>query len=430
MRLRIVAAVGVLLIGGALVVDHLRSASYHLDLAFTNASQLVKGSEVKVGGVAVGTVRKISLGPDGGAVVRINVDDESLVPLHRGTTARVRISSLSSVANRFVAIDPGPNSAPALPSGSELPGTSTQSQVELDSVLNTLDAQTRAATQRLLSGSAQVYEGQSVAANRGLRALSPALSQLDGVAREIGRDQGALARFLVASSAVVSAVAGRDDDLDRGLTAGAASARAVADRRADLDRLIAEAPRTLDVATPVLRATSATLSDLVPTARRLRRVTPDVAGLTRDARPLLQNGPSTLRRVRAVLAPLRAVLRGAPSLGRIAVPSLRAIARAVGDAQPIVDGALPYLPEIYHGVVSGFGGGQALTYDANGHIAQVSPVAGDISTNGLLNLAGGKLPLSEKGLVARCPGAAFERAPDGSSPFTPSAGACDPRQNP
>lgn len=404
--------------------------SYELDVRLSNASQLVKGDQVKVGGLPVGTVKRISLGPDGGAVVRIGIDDDALTPLHRGTAARVRISSLSSVANRFIAIDPGPNSAAELVSGSALPGTAAQSQVELDSVINTLDAQTRAATQRLLAGSAQVYDGAEAQANRGLEALNPALSQLDGVAREVGRDRNALTRFIVASSAVVSAVASRDDDLARGLVSGAATARAVANRRADLDRVLTAAPQTLATASATLRATAATLGQLVPTARRLRGVAPDISALTRDAEPLLAKGPAALRQVRAVLGPLEAVLRGAPALRRSAVPSLAALSTALADAQPIVDGVLPYLPEVYHGVVSGFGGGQALTYDANGHIAQVSPVAGDVSTNGLLNVAGGALPVAGKKLVARCPGAAFERAPDGSSPFTPSADACDPKQNP
>jgi hypothetical protein len=225
-------------------------------------------------------------------------------------------------------------------------------------------------------------------------------------------------------------VASRNADLDQGLVAGAASARAVANRRAELERLLAAAPPTLDTATSTLRATSATLSRLVPTARRLRAVAPDADALTHDAQPLLARGPDALRDVRALLGPLQAVLHGAPTLRRSAVPSLAALSSALADAQPIVDGVLPYLPEVYHGVVSGFGGAQALTYDANGHIAQVAPVAGDISTNGLLNVAGGALPLSDKKLTARCPGAAFERAPDGSSPFAPSADACDPRQNP
>jgi phospholipid/cholesterol/gamma-HCH transport system substrate-binding protein len=426
----VVAAVAVAALSAGILLRN--SSPYELNLRFVNASQLVKGDQVKVGGVPVGSVKRIALAPDGSASVTVAIHASDLIPLHEGTAARVRISSLSSVANRFIAIDPGPNSAPELPSGGVLQGTSTRSQVELDAVLNTLDMQTRAATQRLLAGSAEIYDGSTPGdeANAGLRVLTPALSQLEGVAREVGRDRTALTRFIVSSAAVVSAVAQQDRHLDRGLSAGAAAAKAVADRRLALDGLLAQAPPTLATATGTLRSTSATLKALLPTSRRLRAVSPDVAALTRDAQPLLEDGPAALRDLGSILGPLRSVLRGAPPLSRVAVGSLSALTTAIGDAQPIVDGVLPYLPEVYHGIVSGFGGAQALTYDANGHIAQVAPVAGDISTNGLFNVAGGSLPLSDKHLLARCPGAAFERASDGSSPFLPSAGACDPKENP
>ena len=47
-------------------------------------------------------------------------------PLHQGTTAEVRVPSLSSVANRYIALSPGPNNNPALPDGATLPGERDQ----------------------------------------------------------------------------------------------------------------------------------------------------------------------------------------------------------------------------------------------------------------------------------------------------------------
>ncbi len=46
--------------------------------------------------------------------VRITVNVESsLAPLHQGTTAEIRVPSLSSVANRYIALSPGPNNRPS-----------------------------------------------------------------------------------------------------------------------------------------------------------------------------------------------------------------------------------------------------------------------------------------------------------------------------
>ena len=49
---------------------------YEVTAEFENASQLVKGNEVVVGGAAAGTVKEIELGPEGQALVTFTVDEE------------------------------------------------------------------------------------------------------------------------------------------------------------------------------------------------------------------------------------------------------------------------------------------------------------------------------------------------------------------
>ena len=71
------------------------------------------GNQVLVGGQPIGTVDGITLTDDAQAEVEITVDE----PLHEGTTAIVRATSLSGIANRYVSIAPGPNSEPELPDG-------------------------------------------------------------------------------------------------------------------------------------------------------------------------------------------------------------------------------------------------------------------------------------------------------------------------
>src|ERR1700733_12957004 len=101
-------------------------SSYSLRLNFQDASQLVSGNQVKVGGVPIGTVSDIELTPYGQAQITIRMSSSQFDPLHQGTTGQVRISSLSSVANRFIAISPGPNNAPPLPDNAVIPSSDTQ----------------------------------------------------------------------------------------------------------------------------------------------------------------------------------------------------------------------------------------------------------------------------------------------------------------
>ena len=99
------AAGGALLVGLVLVLVILFGGSsgrtYHL--IFENGGQLVSGNQVLVAGQPIGTVNSITLTDDRNADVSISVDE----PLHSGTTAVIRATSLSGIANRYVSITPG-----------------------------------------------------------------------------------------------------------------------------------------------------------------------------------------------------------------------------------------------------------------------------------------------------------------------------------
>src|SRR5215208_7586574 len=112
--------------------------THQYDLVFQNAGQLVKDDDVQVGGRRIGSVRKITLTDDNQAEITISVQD-GYAPLHAGTTALIRATSLSGIANRYVALTPGPNSNRKLPEGARLGTDETTSIVDLDQLFNTLD---------------------------------------------------------------------------------------------------------------------------------------------------------------------------------------------------------------------------------------------------------------------------------------------------
>src|SRR3954467_13654495 len=144
-------------------------------LRFENAGQLVKDDDVQVGGRRVGSVGKISLTDDNQAEVEIDVDGD-FAPLHQGTTAVIRATSLSGIANRYVALTPGPNNAPKLDEGSVLGQDKTRSIVDLDQLFNTLDPKTLKGLQQVIRGNARWYQGKGAEANAATRYFNPALS--------------------------------------------------------------------------------------------------------------------------------------------------------------------------------------------------------------------------------------------------------------
>jgi phospholipid/cholesterol/gamma-HCH transport system substrate-binding protein len=437
MRVITLAALALAALAAALIMFGVGADSYRVSATFASAGQLVRGNDVKVGGVPVGKIAAIELTDDGRARLELEIEDGELAPLHRGTVATIRSHSLSGIANRYVSIAPGPNDRPEIPDGGEIGADRTRAAVELDAVLNSLDPQAQRDLQSAVGGLAGALGGDEVrAANEGLEALSPALSQSAATARELARDERSLARLLVESAGVVSEVASRPDDLDA-LTGNAlATTAALADRGARLDSALRRLPPTLRRLNTSLVGLRATSRELRPALREARPAAPLLSGFLRRLEPLARDGRPVLARLRAsVRRPGAAndlidALAGLPPLSREAVPALRSTDRTLIDAMPVVEEARPYTPDLVGGLLNGFGGTTAGYYDANGHYARISFQGSVYSLTGSGSYA--ELPRLDgltgyrKGVVRRCPGGATQRLPDGSNPYVEREGTCRP----
>lgn len=413
----------------AVLILMLRGPAYDVGMTVSNASQLVTGDEVKVGGVPVGKVSSIGLAPDGRAHLTLSLRDSSLTPLHLGTKALIRSVSLAGIANRYVALFPGPNNAPKIPNGGEIPADDATPEVDLDAVLNTLGPQAQADLHQLVrASSGLITPSAEKQANDGLRALNPALSQAAATAREIVGDEPAFERFILESANVVSTVASRRADLDQSVGNVAGALAALANRSQDLDPTLVKLPDTLRSANTTLVNLRATLADLRPALQDAAPAAPLLSTLLARLSPLAQQAiPIVARTQRAIDAPgtradLLGVVQGFQPLAKVALPAFKSAHDTLVDALPIVKQARPYAPDVIGGLVNGFGGTTAGYYDANGHYARISFQGSPYS----LDNAGSIVPAAptapgltgyRKGVTARCPGAATQSAPDKSNPY-------------
>jgi phospholipid/cholesterol/gamma-HCH transport system substrate-binding protein len=198
-----VGAVAIILLGGG--------SSYQVKAIFENASQIVTGDQVEVAGNSVGTVSNIALTPDGRAELTLSINSSQYSPLHQGTQAIIRQPGLSSVAARYVDLNLG--SGPAIPSGGTIVQTQTQSEVDLDQLFNTLDAQTRKGLQDVFQGSAASYQGRGQQAQLAWQYLNPQIASASLLFHELNRDTSKFTRFIVNSSNLVTSLAQRQSDL-------------------------------------------------------------------------------------------------------------------------------------------------------------------------------------------------------------------------
>lgn len=414
-----------------------RGASYKFEL--DNASQLVLGDQVQVGGVPVGSVTGLALTPSYKALVTIHVDG-SLVPLREGTTAQVRVPSLTTVAGRYVALSPGPNNRPALPAGATLPAGSAQGTTDLDQLFDTLNPSTRKGLQELFRGTAEQYAGATKTAGIAAEYFSPALGAADHIFNELTRDQRTFTAFLVDSAKALTTIAVHREQLTGVIENGDRTFQALGAEQASLQRGVARLPATLvqgNRAFAQLPSTFAALRRLAdvsgPDTKQLAPLFARLEPLVTAAGPVLKNLSLALSRPGPSNDLTDAAL-ALPALARTLESGSPETIRALQESVPVTSFFPAYAPDL-QGAVRNFGPGAGY-YDGNGNYARVSAVFDNFKLGSGNTLTPANPPQGLQGLhsreLRRCPGAGATPPPaDGSAPFTDGGLlGCNPAQVP
>ncbi len=411
-------------------------ATYHF--AFANAGQLVKGDQVQVGGVPVGSVTNIELNKRFKAIVTIHVN-ASLTPLHQGTVAQVRVPSLATVADRYIALTPGPNSAPALPAGSTLPVSATKEVVDLDTLFDTLNPATRKGLQEVIQGFAEQFAGASRAYGQSVEYFPAATSATDHFFSELVLDQPVFTHFIVETAKAVTTIAGRKEALTDLIGNADTTFHAIGSQQEDLAQGLKELPVALQAGNEVFAGippTFAKLSTLVeaskPTSKPLNTLFTKLRPLLVTATPVVANfsqafsspGPNN---------DLTEFANALPALAKALSTAAPATVQTLRESVPITAVFGPYTPDL-EGTLRTFGQAGAY-YDANGHYVRIAPVFPDFKLGANNNLTPASISQALEGILSdqlrRCPGSATQRPADGSAPFTDEGQlSCDPTELP
>jgi phospholipid/cholesterol/gamma-HCH transport system substrate-binding protein len=460
----IVAAV--FLLGGG-------GSDYEVTAEFENASQLVKGNEVVVGGVSAGSVQGIELGDHGQALVTFSVADD-YAPLRRGTTATVRSFSLSGIANRQVqlTLPVSEQAGPPIPDGGHLGESETTSEVDLDQVFNTLDPATIRDFKHVVQGFATSYEGVGQDANRGFHYLNPFLSTSRRLLGELSYDQHAFESLVVDTSRLSGTLAARAPDVSALVHNLDLMMSAIGRRKEALAEAVGRLPGFLRSANTTFVNLRSALDDLdplvdasKPVAERLRPFLAQLRAASADAVPTIHDLDRTISRggtdndlidLTRLQVPLArsAVGTGAPECGDDAASDFDTAADqdfsqgalgestcALRNSLPTLSMFRPYTPDLV-GWFDDFGHSGYI--DAEGGIGRVATTFNAFSPSTSLgipdigspidfgDLIGGASPALTTDLDQKCPGA-NERplgavAPgDDSVPFTDGGALpCDP----
>lgn len=294
---------------------------YQVRALIPDAFQLVPNADVRSAGVKIGTVRSVA--PQGGAsIVRADIDDK-YAPVYRD--ARVRLRTKTLVGENYLEIEPGQPRAGRLDSDGVLPLEQADEAVQLDQILSTLDARTRAEVRRNLDGVGRGLRGRGEDVNAVFAAMTPVVSRGGVVAGVLAGQRRAFASVVRQTGEVMDVFGERSAAVRRLATQARRAAAAAASRDRQLKEAIGLLPSTLGqagrtsaqlgrfsrIATPVLANLRRATTDLRPVVR-------DLGPTATDAKALFARLPGFLRRAYPLLANLRAfAVAGAPAAPRL-----------------------------------------------------------------------------------------------------------------
>ncbi len=450
-RLLAIGAVIAAIVIVAVVLFAKGGSNYTINTYFLNAAQLVKGDLVQTAGAPIGSVKDITLTPQGQAKVTIQIKSD-YAPLRQGTQATVRQASLSGIANRYVDITmpPGDNSnSPTIPNNGAIHVNNTTTAVDLDQLFDTIDPKTRKSLQGFFRNSATQFRGKTKQQQLAYHYLNPALSTSSRLFNELDRDKPQLERFLIDSASLVDNLAAKRDDLAALIGNLNGTLNALGNQRAALASSIGQLPgfmrqanttfvdlrSALDDVDPLVNATKPVAPKLNRVLQQLRPAVHDLRPTVRDlAKIAFQPGKDNdLYNLEQTFPPVaQAALdkkNRSPDFGAGPKPvgnvdgAFDAMVPALKNSAPIIAFGRPYTPELMGwfddfsatGVVDAAGGIVRVMLNfnalsASGGVPSIIPL-----NERLGNLERGGARIKQ---YRRCPGGGDVRAADGSNVLT------------
>jgi virulence factor Mce-like protein len=275
-------------------------STYNLKVKVPNANALVKGNEVRIGGVRVGIVKSVVpvQKSDGGTYAELALSlDKNAEPLPVDSTITIRPKS--ALGLKFLQVTPG-NSSRGFAAGDTVPLASyTPEPVDIDEFFDMFDEPTRKAIRQNLAGFGNALAGRGPQLNEAIGALRRLVVNGQPVLRTIVEPSTNFAGFwraLEDFSATVAPVAETQASLFVALDRTFAAFARVS--RPYIQETIEKGPPTLDAVNadlpavrPFFRDSARFFAALKPGAKALGETSPVIAEALHAGVPALNASP-------------------------------------------------------------------------------------------------------------------------------------------
>jgi virulence factor Mce-like protein len=275
-------------------------STYNLKVKVPNANALVKGNEVRIGGVRVGIVKTVVplQEADGRVAAELSLSlDKSAEPLPVDSTVTIRPKS--ALGLKFLQVTPG-DSSKGFKAGETIPLTAyTPEPVDIDQFFDMFDEPTRKAIRQNQAGFGNALAGRGPQLNEGIGALRRLVVSGQPVLRkfvEPSTNFGGFWRALEDLSATIAPVAETQASLFVALDRTFAAFARVS--RPYIQETIEKGPPTLDAVNadlpavrPFFRDSARFFTALKPGAKALGETSPVIAAALHAGVPALNNSP-------------------------------------------------------------------------------------------------------------------------------------------
>lgn len=337
LRPKILAVVLVAMVGasGAAASFSVGDSSNVVYAEFADASSILEGNDVKINGVTVGQTGPPEIDTERNiALIPLHLED-SAFPLHKDASAT--IAPLTLLGERYVALQPGTPSQPALAEGKHISVTRTSVPTDLQDVVNSLDDPTGTALAALVTTLGQGADGNGQSIQDAMRVLGPSMRDT-GALMTVLKDQNGLLNTVIDRFSPVAAALGADQgskldalvgSTERLLAATASRDQQLAATLRELPATLQQARRTLGKLTGTSEATTEVLGNMRPTTDQLTDISRELIKFADSADPALAGAEPVLDRADELLDQARPVAQELRKAG----PGLR---KSAAGAKPIV----------------------------------------------------------------------------------------------
>jgi ABC-type transporter Mla subunit MlaD len=339
-RLLVIGGLAALLVTAGVLAGAGGGDAYRVRAIFDSAAFVVKGEDVKVAGVRVGTIDSLAVTPDKKAVVVLDITDPAFQDFRRDATCRIRPQSL--IGEQFVecqltqpraATEQPPPPLQRIDSGEGkgqylLPADQTSSSVALDLVADINRLPVRQRLTLILNELGVGLAGRGSDLNDVLRRSAPTLQELDKVLNLLASQNRTLQKLAVDSDASLAPLARERRHVSGFIASSSKVAAATAERRAALEASLQKLPTFLSELKPTMQRLGDLADEMTPALTDLHAAAPGVNELVRQMGPFSKQATPALTRLGDVAVP------GIPAI-RASIPITRDLRAFAQQLRPV-----------------------------------------------------------------------------------------------